>query len=1285
MSQVLLIANPFEPLHNIERFQVQEGVTPREWLSTHFGGDFVEFQRPTVLQWNGELVMREQWGSRKIRHGDVLAFVTLPGEVFSIIAVVIAIVAVAASVAMYLLLPDPKIPSDNTQNAADSVYTLRGQTNRFRPNEPIEVAYGRVRIWPTYACRPYSEYSGNMQYQYSLFCLGQGEYDINAIQFDDTPVSDFSEVELEIVPPGGTVSLVESGVFTALEVNNIELLGPNEDDYNGPSGDFIINDWETPIHRIAVDVSFPQGLYELNDQGKLRSETVRMRFSVLKVGEDGEALPGESWETLLEPSVKRNDNTPQRVTFSKNVSPGRYKIRGQRTSNRDKSTRVASQTRWESAKGYSKHTESFGNVTMIAMKALATNSLNDNTAKSFNVVATRKLPTWTPESGWGTPVATRNPIWSFCDIFRAHYGAILPDEYLDMVKLKAMADDFESREECFDWIFDTSLTVWEAAKMPLAVVHSMPIPQGSLITAVRDVPQTLPSAIFNQHNIIKGTLKKSLAMHDFQPFDGLIVEYTDQATWKPKEVKCVLPGRNGVNLDRIKLPGCTDRDHAYREGMYIQARRELQRKTVTFETGLEGHIPTYMDLIAVTHDTLRMGQGGMILAYDEVTREMTLSEQVNFASDWVTHVIALRGDDGAIMGAPIPVTPGTAANKVILESDPPEELDFSLNRVPPLYAFGVADIWSFMGKVSSIRPIDETRVEIVAVNYHKGVYSWETATTVPAIERPTIRNPINPRVSRVDITPVPEKADRVFVDWPPVPGAASYIVQVCYLEPGDDLEDVEWTNVGTFSTAPVEVGTNVSTMIARVAPFALSGNVIYTNSEPFVVGSNITPPGAPTPSDTQPPFLAETATVRWGAVNKAEGYVADIYTGEAFMRRIEVGTALRADYSFDEYEEDGGVGREIEFHIKSLNLGGESEPAIIKQTNPPPENPPTDLIVGAPTGTDYPASWSYGPPEGDEKEFRIYGARDSGFVPSADNLITTATIPLSATIPAPILPLYWRVGIVDKWGPEVTLSEEARIPMAIPQLVQEDVAFFVNLIESNGGQMGDGIISREGAIDRLTWFVANLYAEHGRVDFWLLMEAYQVGFGSKAYSFHGVEGTLVNGPTWEPDGIAFVRANSQYIQTPTAIRIPFTAFSVVFIPGTDPRYAVVWGNDNSGSVVNMNLYTDNGAPQFAWGGPTPSISSSRPYIGQWAAISLAAGPPNASATIYGNAGEFLASGGTPTAQLDVGRLRIGGRSGDYMHGKIALHLHPEKEFSQSQITNLYGVFKSTVGKDLILS
>lgn len=1014
MIQVLHVTNPFQPTEGLLRTEAFAGQTIRQWLQFHFGAGFEEFDVPTICQVNGEYVLRPEWDHRVLNDGDQLVFVTVPGEV---VTIVIAIIAVVVAVAAYLLIPDPAIPNDETKSSNPS-YTLRGQTNRLRPGDPIEVVYGKCRIWPTFIARPYSRYKGNQQYQYSLFCVGQGHYELSSLRLDDTNIGSFDEVEYEIVEPGDIVSLVEAAVYHALEVSNIELLGPNEEDYTGVSGPFVLNEFDNPIHRIEHDISFPQGLYQMSKKGKLEANSVELLFEHQEI--DASGSPIGAWETTMNPTIERSDNTPQRITLTQSVSPGRYRIRARRVSEKPDSTRNISQVRWETAKGYARFKKSFGNVTVVAVKALATNKLNDQTSKAFNLIAHRKLKTWTAEDGWSEDrVTTRNPIWAFCDLFRSKYGARITTEYLDMPTLADLAQTLEEKSNWFDWVFDSQITVWEAAQTILRVGRCVPIPQGSLITAVRDRNQSSPSAFFNAYNIVKGTLTKKLSLFEFNPFDSLIVEYTNPTTWKTEEVTCVLPGGTSDNPDRLKLPGCTNRNRAYREGLYILSRRMLQRKTVTFQTGMEGLIPTHLDLIAITHDTVRVGQGGFILAYNSSTKEMTLSEQVEFASDNLEHRIAIRQSDGSIAGSAITCTPGSAANKVILATHPSETLDFSIDQVPPLFAFGVADLWTFRAKVISVKPVDSRTVEITAVNYVDNSYIYDDYETTDAEEVAVIKDPSSPQVSTVTIGAVPNNDQRVYVDWPPVPGAAGYLIETTY-------DDVNWSPAGSVPNPPVQLSVNRGTLRVKVAPFAINGNVIYTQSNLFVVGSNLPVPPRPV-STTQDPFIGLTATAKWIGVADADLYLVEVWIvgGVAALREIEAGAGTSVSYTRAQFETDSPSenSRSLEFHIIAVNAGGESDALVIRQDNVLPEAP-YSLVAGAPTGSNYPVSWTHSVPE-DFATFKVYVSDTMGFTPGPGNL-QEETTSLGVIVNAPTT-RYVRVSALDVWGDEESMSDELQV------------------------------------------------------------------------------------------------------------------------------------------------------------------------------------------------------------------------------------------------------------------
>ena len=144
-------------------------------------------------------------------------------------------------------------------------------------------------------------------------------------------------------------------------------------------------------------------------------------------------------------------------------------------------------------------------------------------------------------------------------------------------------------------------------------------------------------------------------------------------------------------------------------------------RIVTFTTELEGLIPSYGDLIAITHDMAQWGQGGEILKQEGL--KLTLSEPVTF-KDGQEHYLALRKKDGSLAG-PYKVSAGELATEVILETLPEIPILTDTDRERTHFAFGTAGKWSVLARVTRIRPRGNT-VEITAVIEYNRVHEGQT-------------------------------------------------------------------------------------------------------------------------------------------------------------------------------------------------------------------------------------------------------------------------------------------------------------------------------------------------------------------------------------------------------------------------------------------------------------------------------------------------------------------------------------------------------------------------------
>ena len=692
---------------------------------------------PFICLVNGDPVLRAEWNSLKIRSNDHIAFIHLlqggggggsnPLRVVGMVALVVATVAsygaasaawgtvwgatVAAGVSIgggmliNALVPPPKPTLNGTSYTVSSqspTYSLQAQGNQARLGNPIPVIYGRHLVYPDFASQPYYEYIDNEQYVYQLHCIGQGEYDIEKIMIEDTPISSFKEVTYEILPPNTKNTMFAEDVVTSTEISGQELL---KDEIIGP---FILNPSETTVSKIGIDVAFQRGLYYANDNGSMSNKSVTWKVEARKIDDEDNAL-GE-WFVLGQETFSSNSHNAIYKTYNYDVENARYEVRATRLDEKDTSSRAGHEIRWTSAKGFINAEHEYGNVTMIALKMQATNNLSQRSSRLLNCVVTRKLPQWTPEKGWSEPVPTNSIAWALADVLKAEYGAKLDDSRIDLDTLLYLDGIWQNRGDTFNAVFDSKLTVFEALSRIAKCGRAVAFLQGGIVRFVRDESKTIPVALFSPRNIIKNSLSIQYIMPSEDTADSVTVEYFSDKTWKTTEITGVLPESTSENTATVELFGCTNKEQALREALYMAAANRYRRRIVSFMTELDGLIPTYGDLVAITHDMPSWGQGGEVVQKDG--NKLTLSEPVTF-SDNSVHYIALRKANGQLSG-PYIVTSGNLENEVVLEETPDFEIYTGTSRERTHFAFGPADKWATMARIIGIKPRTNT-VEITAV------------------------------------------------------------------------------------------------------------------------------------------------------------------------------------------------------------------------------------------------------------------------------------------------------------------------------------------------------------------------------------------------------------------------------------------------------------------------------------------------------------------------------------------------------------------------------------------
>jgi hypothetical protein len=922
---------------------------------------------------NGKPVLQCDWG-RPIRDGDVVTIAALPkgGGGSNPLTMLLQIVVIAAAIItqqyyavslaaaigtttataaaiistgvmiagtflVNALVPPARAPSSMSATAASPTYTIGAQGNSARLQNPIPVLYGRYRVYPDFASQPYVENIGNQQYLYQLFCISQGEIDVEKVMIGDTDISSYGEVEYEIIPPNGAGTLFPDNVVTSSDVSGLELLGANEKPDDAPDnwttwiGPFVANPAATAANCIGIDIALPSGLFHADDNGNPSSTSVQYQVQAQLINDEGTAIG--DWFDLTNTTITMATIQPQMLSNRYLVPAGRYQVRAQRVGDKNTDSRTANTVEWSGMRAYLPSEHYYGDVTLLAMIIRATNNLNSSTAKQINVIATRKLPIWNGSS-WSAPTATRSPAWAIADVVRnTTYGRGLPDSRLNLDTLLTLDATWSARGDTFDAVFDTASTLWDALTQIANVGNSMPVYYAGVIDIVRDEAKTIRTAMFTPSNIVANSLKIEYSFQSYDSPDYVVVQYTDDVTFQPMDVPCVLAGGTQLKPATVQLFGCTSRDQAWRFGMRLAAANRDRRRNITLTTEMEGYIPRYGDLVPVSHDVPAWGLAGLVQSYTAGT--VTTSEPL----EWIagqTHYMAFRRRDGSADG-PYVVTQGDDDFTAIVAGAPDLYISDGTDEEPTAYQFGPGERRGLDCQVLSVTPKGDGQVDVVMVNYAASVQEVETTGSAPPPPAASLLPGITdaPIVASVAVIGSPTNGLSV-VSCTPAAGASSYEFQ------GSQNGGATWTPLGVGSLPSVNANLGAGAWQVRARGIGtLAGPWAYWIG---TIADVTYPPAAPTLTLQNPPFNGGTMNIN---VSNARGDFRHVQVVTGGVARLEYDTTNYViTWDANTARANNAVSPSVTFNVTEENIVGSSPSvATITVTKPPPP---------APTATYYP-------------------------------------------------------------------------------------------------------------------------------------------------------------------------------------------------------------------------------------------------------------------------------------------------------------------------------------------
>lgn len=816
MISIVYSLNPFDPEAR-EHSEMEAGKSILDWVGSRFPED-LNFPLPTVALVNGEPWLRESW-VKPLPDNAKVEFISQSGWAIAIRIVVALVVGAVATVLLTPSIPEaPQTPG--TIGDPDPVYSITGQRNKIRLNSVIEDPYGLNRLWPSKAAREYTKFIDNEQEIYILLCLGQGYYDLASavVQIEDTLISSFEDIEYEFYEPGEDVTLFPDNVVTSGEVSNTTLFGTNEPEFGDWIGPFAANGSGTDAVKIEVDLVFPSGLYTTDDDGGLSTINVTVSVEYREITDAGVPAGAGAWSTLSSFSKTLKTNTPQRFTVSATVSAARYEVRAKRTNTAnigDDAHRYVETVKWVGLRAFLPSTRDYGDITLLAVKARASNNLNGNSSNRINVIAKRNLPVWNG-SAWSTApfTPTRSVVWAFCNAFRAEYNGDLADSFLPLADLLSLNTELENAGLYFDHVFDSTLSLWDMATVIAKAGLCIPLPVGAQVTLVKDEEQTTPVAIFTKENMVEGSFSISYRLYTEDEFDGVEVEYIDPTTYNKEVV--VYPDNTPTNPKQIKAIGVHDRTRSWRIGGREFEMTQRRRAVVSFRTGKEGDIPNFNSLILVNHDILPSGQSGRVMSISGTT--ITTNTIFDFSAGG-GHSIAFRSATGDEVG-PFVVTAGTESNQVELPGllTAPQAAAKLLASLPSgdtqektIFAFGPTATYTRRCKVSRIAPSNGEEFEVEAIEEDATIYSHDAeAPSAAGVNSLPGKAPDLPIVTGLDMRDIPARTTLTQAFWNAALGAKYYVVQ-------GSSDNIQWALLGTTTDTYFNFTSIPGTYYIRVA------------------------------------------------------------------------------------------------------------------------------------------------------------------------------------------------------------------------------------------------------------------------------------------------------------------------------------------------------------------------------------------------------------------------------------------------------------------------------------
>jgi len=613
--------------------------------------------------------------------------------------------------------PRPKLGQISGAPTRDSpTLFITGSRNRANPFGVVPRPLGKHRMVPPLGALPYTEIVGEDQYLRMLFVWGYGPLDITDLRIGETPLTSFSDVETETVqgfPNDPALTLFPNDVFEdTLSITLTQAAG------------WQVRTTQPNADEISVDMTFPQGLVQFDNQGNKVDRTVSISVESSPAG-------ANTWTSQGTITVTARRTSAIRRGLRWKVTRGQYDVRLKRTTADASSSQIFDASVWTALRTIAcEDPIKMSSLAKTALRIKATDQLS-GVIDTFNGIVHSILPDWDSTTQTWVTRATSNPASLYREVLQGVANARpLPDSRLDLANLEDWHEKCAAAGREFNMVIDFASSVRETLGDIAAAGRAAPTVRDGKWGVVIDEKQTVPVQHFTPRNSWGFSARKLFVdlPHGFR------VRFANRdQDWRQDERIVYDDGYDATNATRfegLELPGITDPAQVWQDARFHIAVARLRPETYSFFADIEHIVCTRGDLIRVTHDVPLWGIASarvkQVLDDGTNATAVVLDERV-IMEVGKSYSVRFRKSDGSTLLEAVDTAPGetdtlTFTNPIPLSMAP---------AVDDLAMFGEAGSESVELIVKGIEPGPDLTARIVCVDAAPAVHQADAGPIPP--------------------------------------------------------------------------------------------------------------------------------------------------------------------------------------------------------------------------------------------------------------------------------------------------------------------------------------------------------------------------------------------------------------------------------------------------------------------------------------------------------------------------------------------------------------------------